>query len=187
VDRGEFPQISEEINQIIEGISVVISRWNITTKSITKVISHIVSAILTAVLYLMITLGLIAIAYVAVKEPQSFNKSVEKVGTFIYFGAMAFMVGALLYGMRLMRRRSYGVLEICAGTVTVVFALFEASQSATANSTLADLLVYSTLLKIAGGLYIIVRGLDNIGESLSEPYKSRWKGYFKFLGSWPCG
>jgi hypothetical protein len=80
------------------------------------------------------------------------------------------ITGILLYYLRARYRLIYGVAETIVGYLTVakiVFPEVDIHEIDTAQG-----------LGILGGLYIIVRGLDNVGKGLEKtPYKDRWRRY----------
>ncbi len=68
---------------------------------------------------------------------------------------LALVGGAALFGFRSRRRLAYGIVEIC-------FGLFAVAKQA--SPTNYDALF---LIQVAAGLYIIVRGFDNVEKSIS--------------------
>jgi len=68
----------------------------------------------------------------------------------------AIMIGLLAYAFKLFLRFVYGLIEILIGIISVI--LYTSLASPTTQS----------IIQILGGIYIIVRGLDNAYESLSS-------------------
>ena len=73
----------------------------------------------------------------------------------VLFVAIVIVISALLYLLRSKHRKSYGVLEITFGISASVFAAngFYASTEQDAQ--------FRNLVAVFGGIYIIIRGLDN--------------------------
>jgi len=81
------------------------------------------------------------------------------------------IVGLLLYMYRCWFRLSYGIVEFFLGCYIAISLFFGANQ-----------LTFSTVdwVKLLGGLYIVVRGFDNIGKGLeSTRFSYLWSSRFK--------
>jgi hypothetical protein len=84
---------------------------------------------------------------------------------------LAIVLAFVLFWFRSRRRVAYGVGEVGAGLLTIL-------------STFLPTLDYPrlhplSLLQILGGLYVMVRGLDNIGKGLSRTrFGPRWGTWF---------
>lgn len=76
-----------------------------------------------------------------------------------------------LYRFRCRRLRAYGVIEVCIGIFT---ALLIANQMAGAE---IDRVAFLLLAQI-GGLYVAVRGLDNIHKALDGRIRHEWERHF---------
>jgi hypothetical protein len=73
----------------------------------------------------------------------------------------------LIYGLRGRQRLIYGVAEVGVGYIAIGSALLDAQTRS--NRT-------KEALAVLGGLYIVVRGLDNVGKALEKtPYEGRWR------------
>ncbi len=85
-----------------------------------------------------------------------------------YFILLGTLIGVLLYWLRSSARVSYGVVEILFGVVAISF-----------SATTMTLETYQTgLLQIAAGVYIVVRGLDNLKQGLDQaPKHLLWFGW----------
>ena len=85
---------------------------------------------------------------------------------------LIFMVGTTLYAMRCRVPKFYGVTEIVVG---VLFSVYGVSKAL--GNTIGD---PSTIFAVAGALYIMVRGYDNIYRALSPRGKTlgRWDRIF---------
>jgi len=98
---------------------------------------------------------------------QNYNPDV-----IIGFGiiASAIILGALLYRFKCRNRMGYGLVEFTVGIVTVTYAVFALSNTQWGTGV---------ALQILGGLYIIVRAFDNIGEGLKNThFEMKWKKFF---------
>jgi predicted permease len=77
------------------------------------------------------------------------------------------LVGIGLYRLRTKRTVLYGLFECSFAIAGIAFSVHTAS-----NDSL------SKLLSLAGGVYIIVRGLDNIDKGLTPLRRVRWALFF---------
>jgi hypothetical protein len=83
--------------------------------------------------------------------------------------AAPLVVGCAAYRLRETRQVSYGMIEITVGVVFAAAAMIP-QQPAQLRTSFAFL----------GCVYIIVRGLDNIGRGLAEPRRGRWARFWRF-------
>ena len=84
------------------------------------------------------------------------------------FVAILFVVVALLlYGMRTRFPFAYGVVEVIVGIAAIVSVLPR-------QPPIETLVVYAELLSVSGGIYVIVRGLDNMNKAVPEVLKRYW-------------
>lgn len=85
---------------------------------------------------------------------------------------LLFAAGVLLYAYRQRQRLSYGVFEF-------LFGLFAAVSVFLPNFSYTSLGVLNTV-QIAGGLYVMVRGLDNVGKGVEGTrFENGWRWMFK--------
>ena len=110
------------------------------------------------------TLGLLpAIIFVAFLilytwlAKQLFNLIMDA-STHSWLVGVSIAVGYLLYVFRTKRRTAYGITEIVVGITTVWFSALDASQGPNIGHLVATL----------GGIYIIVRGLDNVDNGMDD-------------------
>jgi hypothetical protein len=61
----------------------------------------------------------------------------------------------------------YGLFEVFVGAIAIWIAIHTSGRS-----------LVETAIPFFGGIYIIVRGLDNIDKGLPERYRSRWDKVF---------
>jgi hypothetical protein len=91
---------------------------------------------------------------------------------------LSLLFGYFLYSIRYLFPLWYGTAEFVIGVLLVLFAILGAPMGAT------DALTSQALLgKFAAGIYIVVRGLDNMSQSrfvTGNPwaclFKCRWGG-----------
>jgi hypothetical protein len=93
------------------------------------------------------------------------------------------VIGAYLYFLRCRYRLAYGIIEIVAalGIVTVsLITTVSVNVRPTTDYVLWWASSFSPWLQLAAAIYILVRGLDNIGEGLKVyPRASRiWRRVF---------
>jgi hypothetical protein len=81
-----------------------------------------------------------------------------------YFVVIIPFLGLLLYWFRCVLPIPYGITELIIGIITAVQA-FLLIQNGLINETKPSLEI---MLKLAAGLYIIVRGMDNISKGLGH-------------------
>lgn len=85
---------------------------------------------------------------------------------------LLFAAGVFLYGYRQRQRLSYGVFEF-------LFGLFAAASVFFPNFNYTNLGLFNTV-QIVGGLYVMVRGLDNVGKGIEGTrFESGWRRIFK--------
>jgi|SRR5215208_370876 len=81
------------------------------------------------------------------------------------------LVGVVLYWIRCHYRLSYGMSEVIVGSVMGIRAGIAATSS--------KIEMASTLLQALGGIYIVVRGMDNIQQGLANTrFAARWQSIF---------
>lgn len=83
--------------------------------------------------------------------------------------AFLFIVAAvLLYGVRSRYPFAYGFIEIVVGMSAIIFATIT-------FRTPTGLSISQLLLTVSSGMYVIVRGLDNMSKSLPKSLVLLWK------------
>lgn len=86
----------------------------------------------------------------------------------LFVGIAAVLCGAFLYWFRQRYRTSYGMVETLIGAWIAVNAF-----------PLSSTLDVAAGLQVLGGLYVVVRGLDNVGNGLKGTrYEPNWKRIF---------
>jgi len=76
-------------------------------------------------------------------------------------------IGIGLYRLRGNNPTVYGIGEVLVSLVTILFSIASA-----ANGLLA------TSLGLLGGIYVMVRGLDNIDKGLPPSWRTSWDKWF---------
>jgi hypothetical protein len=100
--------------------------------------------------------------------------------------APALLLCLMFYYLRSRRPLAYGLLEIWAGILTLSFAIFSPAQNALLKG-----------LGLLGGVYIVVRGLDNVDRGLPAGLRRYWdkafpksnnpaRSYWHAMLAWAC-
>lgn len=105
------------------------------------------------------------IIYISYKYVPTFFKTINIWGTFI----LTVLIGVLLYLMREKQKLAYGILEFIIGIAVIVYPL---SLKNFDYSKVDFNLEFD--LKLLGGLYIIVRSIDNIVKSQQDKKIGLW-------------
>jgi hypothetical protein len=83
--------------------------------------------------------------------------------------APAILLALLLYRLRGNRPFTYGLAEIFVGVATVWYSI---------HSEMPEPYYLAKAIALLGGIYIIVRGLDNMDRGLPQRMRPRWDRYF---------
>jgi hypothetical protein len=95
---------------------------------------------------------------------------------------VAVLAGFVFFGFRCRLRFWYGLAEVMAALIVLYFQFFPVDRhilsagGAPQPTALEELL--SMLVGLLAGMYILVRGLDNIDHSLPERWRSAWQRVF---------
>lgn len=115
---------------------------------------------------LFAVIGGLAAVVLRLKHAQLFAFLASKPAALIVIAAL--LAGVALYAFRQRFRASYGAIEAMIGVWIVANAL-----------PLTAALDVSVGLQVIGGLYVVVRGLDNVGNGLKETrYGPSWQKMF---------
>jgi hypothetical protein len=76
-------------------------------------------------------------------------------------------VAILLYGMRTRYPFVYGFIEVVVGVSAIIWAL-------PSQPTASSMALLVELISVSGGMYVIVRGLDNMNKAIPERLHSLW-------------
>jgi hypothetical protein len=99
-------------------------------------------------------------------------------GVALVLTAICTCFSVLLYKLRRTHLFWYGCIEIVVGLVVQFFAFVPLRPSMSLNpQTTVDLGVL-TGIGVLGGIYIIVRGLDNIDNDLPPTWRPHWDRFF---------
>jgi len=116
---------------------------------------------------------LVALAWLGWQYREILLSTVNTWGALI----SAAIIGGFLYALRGRLRITYGILEIGVGMMSAMSSFISATGS---TSTTVPTFTTAMGIAVLGGIYIIVRGLDNIGKALEKtPYENTWR---KFSG-----
>jgi hypothetical protein len=88
------------------------------------------------------------------------------------------LVALGFYRLRCSYGMAYGIIEVIAGTVAIILSEFPPYTVITAN----DISVVGSqalhILTLMGGIYIVVRGMDNINQNLPPRLRPAWQRIF---------
>lgn len=114
---------------------------------------------------------LLAIAWIIFRNFYTITATTPR--NLVYF--LVPILGYLLYIIREKQRLTYGFFELGIGVIICYAVLFPSLNLAIPALTI-DL---NNLLQIAGGIYVMVRGFDNIAKWIEgTPYETKWKSFF---------
>jgi hypothetical protein len=121
----------------------------------------IICFVLLFIFVILLLLGNLIIYFLT--QRQTFNAG-------LIFCLLALIVGGILYFFRCWKRQLYGLSEIIVALILIYFTIYKASGSEPRSfNELLQGDSLSIILALASSIYIIVRGLDNIGrESLEK-------------------
>lgn len=128
-----------------------------------------------AALLVLATAAMIAGARLFVAAASLYAPELLRAMSQPWFAAPALLLAMLLYRMRCTARFAYGLIELFVGIVTLVAV----TRSATVTEVGASLQAKG--LGLAGGVYIVVRGLDNMDNGLPQSWRRRWNLLFRGL------
>jgi hypothetical protein len=87
------------------------------------------------------------------------------------------VVAVAFYRVRCRSRLLYGALEVAAGIGVIIIGEFPPNAIAAATTwTLGSRAAH--MLALMGGVYIVVRGLDNIEQALPGRWRPAWRRIF---------
>ena len=88
------------------------------------------------------------------------------------------VVAMVFYRIRCASRLLYGAVEIVAGIVTIVLGEFPPYAVLTSDTTWTMGSRAAHMLTLMAGVYLVVRGLDNIGQDLPDWLRPAWRRIF---------
>jgi hypothetical protein len=118
-------------------------------------------------------LGIVAIVVLVPSLLAGLGFGAKALGTYILKqppalgGTLALVGGVLFFWFRTKARACYGFLEMVVG-VALGSSRYASEVHATAKSDVATT-VHITIVMLSAGIYLVVRGLDNIREGMKEP------------------
>ena len=98
---------------------------------------------------------------------------------------VAFAIG--FYWLRCQIKLVFGLIEVIVALLVIYFSINPANHALLASPAASDLeILLSSSTVLLGGVYIFVRGLDNIGQKLPKPSGLQRWWHRWFLAPWPC-
>ena len=88
------------------------------------------------------------------------------------------VVAVGFYRIRCWSRLLYGAMEVVAGIGVIILGEFPPKAITAAASTWTLGSRAAHMLALMGGVYIVVRGLDNIDQGLPERWRPAWRRIF---------
>jgi hypothetical protein len=88
------------------------------------------------------------------------------------------LLAAMLYWLRRNYRLAYAFIEIAAGIGTLIVSIYPPYILIAACEISAIGARFSSSLTIMAGLYIIVRGMDNLDQALPAKWRRIWDRIF---------
>jgi hypothetical protein len=85
------------------------------------------------------------------------------------------VVAVAFYRIRCWSRLLFGAMEVAAGIGVIVIGEFPPNAVVTAANTWTLGSRAAHILALMGGVYIVVRGLDNIDQALPERWRPAWR------------
>jgi hypothetical protein len=105
--------------------------------------------------------GLYLVLFLVVKLFQYFVAGIYNTNAIVGSIIGVLVLGSVLYVFRYLYRMWYGILEIISA---LVLAWYTIARTIKPGATIADLDIFAAVLALSSSIYIVVRGLDNIGE-----------------------
>jgi hypothetical protein len=96
----------------------------------------------------------------------------------VWFTIFWVLVAIGFYRVRCARRFVYGVIEIVAGVGTIVLGEFPPYAILAANDAWALGSRAAHMLTLMAGVYIVVRGMDNMAQDLPRRWRPAWRRIF---------
>jgi hypothetical protein len=88
------------------------------------------------------------------------------------------VVAVAFYRVRCWSRLLFGAIEVVAGTGVIIIGEFPPNAIAAAANTWTLGSRAAHVLALMGGVYLVVRGLDNIDYGLLERWRPAWRRVF---------
>ena len=96
----------------------------------------------------------------------------------IVFTIFWVLVAIGFYRIRCSKRFVYGLIEIIAGVVTIVLGEFPPYSILTDDGSSVLGTRAAHILTLMAGVYIVVRGLDNMAQDLPHRWRPAWRRIF---------
>jgi hypothetical protein len=89
------------------------------------------------------------------------------------------VIASAAYGFRISHRQHYGVVEIGVGIIVSVAGIVRYLTDEGNPNSVQSLSVSHATVALLGAVYIMVRGLDNIAQSLPEKKAKNWNKWWR--------
>lgn len=117
-----------------------------------------------------LTAGLFALGLITLGVLEEAWIPIERISLLPW--ALGFIsLGMTLYALRRCNRLAYGTIELMLAVIGVFLAFYNLLDKAESHTMKGVFFSSSNLpyyLQLAGSLYVLVRGLDNVGEGLKR-------------------
>ena len=91
------------------------------------------------------------------------------------------LVALGFYRLRCRYGFAYGIIEVTAGTIAIMLSEFPPFTVLTAGDVSVVGSQALHILTLMGGIYIVVRGMDNIDQNLPSRWRPAWQRIFGTL------
>jgi hypothetical protein len=88
------------------------------------------------------------------------------------------LAGPLLFRFRSRRPFAYGAVELVASWVIIFVAIYASNSSNATINSVSGLPLLGKITAILGGIYVSVRGFDNMDKRIPDRFRARWKSFF---------
>ena len=96
---------------------------------------------------------------------------------FIFYIILCIVAAALLFELRRRRTFVYGVFEFVVGLIGLTLTFYPQTMYLLTEEASASGLILSRGIAIVGGIYLLVRGMDNMARDLPR----RWRAHLESL------
>lgn len=96
----------------------------------------------------------------------------------VIFTVFWILVAIGFYRLRCATRFGYGLIEIIAGIGAIILGEFPPYSALIADNVWQLGSRASHMLTLIAGVYIVVRGMDNIAQDLPERWRPAWRRVF---------
>src|SRR5579871_2210858 len=93
----------------------------------------------------------------------------------IFYIILCIAAAALLFELRRRRPFVYGVFEFVVGLIGLTLTFYPQTTYLLTEEASASGLILSRGIAIVGGIYLLVRGIDNMERDLPRRWRSHWE------------